>query len=268
MKIIKYLFLFLSFSFISSSTDGQFYYVSEIGNLTALSKQQDFKVAGSLGSALERGSHHNYQIGYSPLPNIGIQASYFKAIFNDVFEQEESFLRSKNAAIGYYKFHKFKKDSKHTSGYPRFKLQKGILLDVYMGYADGKVVNYYNLVESSDLNFRKFYLQGGASLQDGMIGLQTTIRAGVIDFVDGDYIGSNFSVPDQSLLFLELKNTYSFLESSIIMNMGIRHGKFYVAQSFVKIIGENKLPKIKNAFQFGIIISLNEFFIHKNIDQS
>lgn len=224
--------LLLSLLFLSScgSTSHHFYATDE-GNLLALQESQDLKVSAGYTPHLNSlpGNNMNFQLGYSPIKHLGIQSNFFRQrnAF-DGFEGEKKnvYQYHYSGAVGGYFFKPAKELVKDEEGNEEYKTivatnGKGLLFDGYIGYSRGNIKNYY-FQETGivNLDYQKFYLQGGVHIFLDRIAASFTLRYANLDYLDGTAFGKLTPAQLDKINIIEANNSFNLLESSLQISYG------------------------------------------------
>jgi len=226
--------LFLCFLILPVGASGQQYYIADPGSILSPSSQHNLIFSGAFGGSQSLSIGRAYNIAYSPIKYLGIQANYSKTKVNYSFDSPRlTNTSSYGGAIGSYYFIPIKEQTRP------YQKRIGILFDAYLGYSKGSVDNMYNETESSILNSTKSYVQLGANLFGGILGLQVKGSFGYLDFVDGSYTAPNLTLPTNPLEEILEKDIYNFSEVTLALNMGIKHGRIYFSQTFLQLFGKN-----------------------------
>ncbi len=254
------LILCLSLYFLAAlpGASGQQYYITNPGSILSPSAQHNLIFSGAIGGSRTLSKTRAYHVAYSPLKYLGVQGTYSKTKVNYSFDSPRGTNTSSyGGAIGGYYFINLKEQ-------PHLHQKKiGVLFDAYLGYEKGNIDNTYNETESSKLNYNKGYIQLGANLSGGVLGLQLKGTIGYFDFVNGSYTAPNLTLPSNQLDEILEKDIHNFSEMTLALNMGIKYGRIYCSQTLLHLFGDNDLPAIDNAYHFGIILEIDKL-IKKN----
>ena len=171
------------------------YYAPNAGDNLKLSEAKDLKISASgatngeldvYGNNLK---HRNFKIGYSPINHLGIIGSHFQ------IESIESNTKYGNGqltyfGIGSYYFLK-KRNTTNKITKSKYGVKPGVLFDIYGGYGKGNVLNVYSEGGSSDLSFRKYFLQGGIHWNGKILGNQCNIQIRITGLSQRESFGTH-----------------------------------------------------------------------------
>lgn len=272
IKTTKILLAFLTTFFFFSSCSN-YYYSPNDGDLVMLRKQHDGHISGStnLGDG-ESKKLMNLQAGYSPINHLAFAGSYFKTSEgNNNGRFGKGYILS--GAIGGYYFMPiednlvFKRRKNRTPKYPNLNMEKGILLDFYVGTGEGKVDNFYTDGGSSHFSFRKNYVQLGFHYIKKNWGLSYNVRRGKLNYSDGK-VYNRLKIDESDLAKfqdLTVNNSFDLMEQSFRLHVGVSHFRY-----FFNITSVNETAALRdlgvedNNFSVGFILEIDEFF-RKNI---
>ena len=264
-------FLAITFFFASCSN---YYYSPNDGDMVTLRKQHDGHISGSsnLGDG-ESKKVMNIQAGYSPINHLAFAGSYFKTSEGDNNGRfgEGNIL---SGAIGGYYFMPVEDNSifntrrrkERSPNHPNLNLEKGILLDFYVGTGEGKVNNLYTQGGRSQFGFRKDYVQMGFHLIKKNWGLSYNVRRGWLNYSNGK-IYNQLKIDNSDLeKFQELtvNNSFGLMEQSFRLHIGVSHFRYFFNITSVRETAElRNLGVENNNFTVGFILEIDEFFRKK-----
>ena len=247
-----------------ASSCSHYYYAPNEGTLLALNEKNDLKLSagGNLGGD-ENESNFSFQAGYSPIKHLGIQSSFFsykkRGEKDGVTESGNGFIS--NAAIGAYYFLPTKRISKRRELIVNGPvMQRGVMFDLYAGYAKGEVHNYYEPNTSSHFDFNKSFAQLGIHWQGKIYGISFVSKFGVLDYKNGDVNGKISEEHLADVMDIEKYDTYAFRENSLRFSLGIQHARFFLTTTWLNSSKLDKVKFIDNTVHAGVILELDEFF--------
>lgn len=251
--------------FLLLSSCSHYYYAPNEGSVLALNEQHDLKVSYGNGNSSENSSSESLMLGYSPLPFLGLQGSYFGVNVPVNDEGASGSGHILNGAIGGYYFFPLEKNYDGKERIPNvIGLDRGFLLDLYFGYAEGSVENYYDITNSSQFNFSKKFIQGGVHFQGRVIGFDCVIKGGNLDYNNGVVNGRLTEEHLEEIQSIQRNDTYDFMEATFRVHFGIKHARLFFSSTTFDSSKLNNVKFIKNTNHFGIIIEIDELFRKKN----
>lgn len=274
MKITRFqTILSISFLFLFCSCS-HYYYAPDEGYLLSLGEKGDIKISAATGSAgesngdLEKDNTSSFQAGYSPIKNLGIQGSIFS--LKRVGESDDGvkprghgFIAS--GAIGGYFFiiNERQKLLQEEFADP-LKMRKGVLLDLYAGYGQGKAHNYYANGSNSHFDFQKSFIQGGIHWQGKMTGISYVFKVVRLDYQTGIV---NKEIEQEDLVAIQgisQNNPFSLIEHSFRFHVGLKKIRFFLSTTLIPYSKEvDKLDYIGSSGHIGLILELDEIFRKK-----
>lgn len=267
------LFVCLTITFFFSSC-ANYYYSPNDGDLVILQKQHDGHVSGSSNLAAKGDKKiMNFQAGYSPINHLAFSGSYFKTSDQRNNDQRNGNGSIINGSIGGYYFLPveenliFTRKRKRPSNTPSLNMNKGILMDFYVGTGKGKVNNFYSEGGSSKFTFRKNYFQVGFHYIKRNWGMSYNIRRGWLSYSNGT-VYNQFKIDESDLAKfrdLTVNNSFDLVEHSFRLHVGIKHIRyFFNITSVDETMDLKDLGVENNNFNVGFILEIDEFF-RKNI---
>ncbi len=251
----------LGFLFMTSCT--HYYYAPNEGTSLALTEKHDAKVSYGVGAGGNNRNHKSFQIGYSPINHIGIQASYFsgdaEGVQDGITERGDG--QISNIALGTYYFYPtnskiYKIEKRETL----LGMKRGFLFDLYVGRGTGNVNNFYAPPASSHFDFNKTWGQGGIHWQGRFVGIDMVFKVGVLDFKN---VEINGRLEESTLIDIENVieyDTYNFRESTIKIHFGIRHLRYFITTTWLNTSNASDVKFIDNVTHIGVMIDIDEFF--------
>ncbi|MFK8008447.1 MAG: hypothetical protein AB8H03_18965 [Saprospiraceae bacterium] len=266
---LNILLTFLTFTFFFTSCSN-YYYSPNDGDLVTLRKQHDGHVSGSsnLGEREDK-QLMNLQVGYSPINHLAFSGSYFKTSDQGNNDKRYGNGYILNGSIGGYYFFPieenliFTKKRKRTSKNSNLNMEKGILMDLYVGTGEGKVNNFYTEGGSSQFKFRKNYVQMGFHYIKKNWGLSYNVRRGRLNYSNG-IIYNRLKIDASDLAKFEdltINNSFDLVEHSLRLNVSIKHVRyFFNITSVIETVELRDLGVENDNLTVGFILEIDEFF--------
>lgn len=268
------LFLFLGVLFFSScGSANHHYYATDEGNLLALREKKDLKVSAGVTPHLNSlpGNNFDVQAGYSPIKHLGIQASYFR--MRNSFKGPEDIRKNVyenmfSAAVGGYFFKPAKEtvyymdDTEADNDYVA-PAGKGLLFDGYVGYSRGSVDNhFFEETGRIELDFQKFYLQGGVHIFLDKIGASFSLRYANLAYLNSSKATGKLSTAELGkIMKVEDNSPFNFLESALKISLGKPQAPFraYLTIAGVYDFGDAFLEVQPSTMQIGVVADIQHF---------
>jgi len=259
----KFIFLLLVILLFSSCS--HYYYAPDEANVLKLSEANDIKVSVSgnnQGESYEL-KHVNFQAGYSPIKHLGIFGSHFRMSGK---EPSDSPLKSgrghlTNVGIGGYYFLDRGSILDRIVKYDEeIAISSGFLIDIYGGYGMGNIHNSYIEGGNSNLDFQKYFLQGGLHWKGAALGFSFVYKFGKLNYFNGVINGQLSSSDIASIMDIREFREFPFRESSLHFYMGIRHARVYLNISTVANIFDSRFTYRTSLGSFGIVMEIDEIF--------
>ena len=232
------------------------YYVADDGNLLMLQEKGDLKLAGGFGF-----SELKAQVGISPIKHLAISGYYFSSDRNKLASGTNVFkIRRYSGNIGCYYFLPSKVDKKNLLKSDR---ERGFLFDIYAGYSQGEIDNFYATNGSSHLAYQKYYIQPGIHAQGATLSISYNMKIGRLNYFKG--VGLR-DVPAEHILQLqdlEERNPFNLLEHSIKIQAGVRSFTFFANVSISDILEEYNFTQVNSQISVGVILDVDEFYKKK-----
>lgn len=242
MSMYKVLGLVGLFVLFFSSSCAHYYYAPPQGQLLHVEKPKDLKVMGGLGIGKQGTMGFNGQIAYSPLKHIALSASYFTLGLD-----EAQGGRLLEGAIGGY----FETSRVLTEkGTPKY-----ILFDFYGGYGKG-IANYVDEPGTANIDFNKFYLQGGAHFKKGNQTISFAYRRGVLDYRNVIFRGPIDSDLALGVRLIDERDHYFLNEYFVKIEAGTKKVNFYGAVSFASM-PKSSFRYLRNTIHAGILVDVH-----------
>jgi len=225
-----------------SSSCSHYYYAPPQGQLLHISEPQDLKVMGGLGIGKQGTLGLNGQIAYSPLKHLALSASYF-----NIGSAETQGGQLLEGAIGSYLLKEVSINDKGITQY--------ILFDLYGGYGRGKA-DYIDESGTAQLNFNKFYFQGGIHFKKKNQAVSFAYRGGALDYrnvIFNGPINNDLALGVQSI---NNQDHYFFNEYFFKLEAGTKKVNFYGGLSFVQI-PKSSFRYLRNTMHAGIVVDLH-----------
>ena len=264
--------LFLS----SCGSASHHFYATDEGNLLALREEKDLKVSAGYTPHLNSlpGNNINAQIGYSPINHLGIQSSFFR--IRNAFEGIEGIKKNVyqynfSGAAGAYFFKPAKVVNSLSENDEGEKLKstvkgKGLLFDIYAGYSRGENNNFF-FTETGriELDFQKFYLQGGVHIFLDKIGASFFLRYAQLDYIKGAASGKLMPAEFQKRELIIENNPFNFLESALKISIGKPTAPIrgYLTIAGLYDFGDVFLEIQPSTMQLGVTADIGQFFSKK-----
>lgn len=225
-----------------SSACSHYYYAPPQGHLLHVEQPKDLKVMGGMGIGKQGTMGLNGQIAYSPLKHVALSASYFT-----LGVEEEQGGRLFEGAIGSY----FEIDRSVTAkGSDRY-----ILVDLYGGYGKGKA-SYIDTPGTANINFNKFYLQGGIHFKKRNQAISFAYRGGVLDYRNVIFNGPIDNDLVAGVQLIDSKDHYFLNECFVKVEGGTEKVNFYGALSFASM-PKSSFRYLRNTMHAGIVIDIH-----------
>lgn len=205
------------------------YYAPSSPTLMGVNEKSELKLSGGFGTHLYDNSKKvNWQLmgAYSPVNRLKVAGSIFYLQSEEdnryVFTNTTPIARGNGfiaeGALGTY-----------------WSKQKDALVtfDIYGGYGQGKVNNYYAEGGSAHLSFRKFFIQPGLHYEyEDIFALRTGMRFVNLDFVEGNTFGDVTQVNNDVLLDLQENDPNFLVEWSARAEVGLPYSKFFLGFTY------------------------------------
>jgi len=280
MKLIKLsLYLFVNVLFFAScGSASHHFYATDEGNLLALREEKDLKVSAGYTPHLNSlpGNNINAQIGYSPIKHLGIHGSYFRIrnSFTGAEDIEKNVYQYNfSGAIGGYYFKPakakeiFGDDEDGLTSFESATEGKGLLFDGYVGYSRGAVNNFYfGETGKVELDFQKFYVQGGFHIFLDKVGASFTLRGTQLSYLDSSIASGKLSASQlRKIKIIEENNPFFFLESALKISIGKPTAPIrgYLTLAGVYDFGDVFLEVQPSTMQFGVTADIDYLFSKK-----
>ena len=272
-SLLQFVIILLLFGTLNTSCSHKYYAPNE-GDLIVLRKKNDVHISRGGQNIFGGGSkNQTFQVGYSPISHLAVAGSYFKINIIDEESTKNGNGHIWNGAIGGYYFFPIKKylfrkkNKKFLSSKGLLKMQKGILVDLYFGYSDGAVHNFYENGGESHFKFQKIYGQVGLHFIRPNWGIDYVYRIGNLRYYQGAAFGEIDPENRKEIDAIEAKNAYNLGEFSMRVHLGIRHIRYYFSATSVTENSEIIELNIANGIvTFGVILEIDEFFRKKKED--
>ena len=280
MKLIKTsLYLFVSVLFFAScGSASHHFYATDEGNILALREEKDLKASGGYTPHLNSlpGNNINAQVGYSPIKHLGIQSSFFR--IRNSFKGVEDIAKNVyqynfSGAVGGYYFKSakakeiFGDDEDGLTSFESATEGKGLLFDGYIGYSRGAVDNFYfGETGKVELDFQKFYVQGGFHIFLDKVGASFTLRGGQLNYLDSSKANGKLSASQlRKVEIIEENNPFLFLESALKISVGKPTApiRAYLTLAGVYDFGDVFLEIQPSTMQFGVTADIGYLFSEK-----
>lgn len=278
MKLIKFsLYLFVSVLFFAScGSASHHFYATDEGNLLALREEKDLKVSAGYTPHINSlpGNNLNVQVGYSPIKHLGVHGSYFR-IRNSFTGAEDLdknvYQYNFSGTVGGYYFKPAKAkevfDDDELTSYESPIEGKGLLFDGYLGYSRGAVNNFYfGETGKIELDFQKFYLQGGFHIFLDKVGASFTLRGTQLNYLDSSTATGKLSASQlRKVEIIEDNNPFFFLESALKISVGKPTAPIrgYLTLAGVYDFGDVFLEVQPSTMQFGVTADIDYLFSKK-----
>lgn len=279
--------LFLGFVLFASSCTSSFYlpnhyYVPSNHNTLHISEKGDLKATANVAKIRGGNRLLASQLGYSPINNLAVIGSFQKITSSTNNSPLLDVTRlatldagySAEGAIGSYIF---------LNPKPSAYYKDGILLDLYLGYGQGKVQNQYFsdpilpepsfLKANSQLGFNKYFIQTGFHYLKGdnlsenkktgvHFGFSWALKFAIIDFRDGVVTGNIDPVSLSTLSTIQSIDPFRSLESTIGMHVGVKKIKTFANIHSIGMLNDPSriLKKPTHTLQLGLLFELDELF--------
>ena len=248
------LYIFVIALFFSSCNNA--YYVSEEVNTLQLSEKKDIKFALSNdpNSLPAYNTNYNFQIGYSPIRNVGLYASQSKK------NKRSSTYRSfRQFAVGTYLF-KEKPLVVQDSFDTKFVLKEGWLFDFYLGYGRGALhsetirpTNHYY-----HFDFGKLSAQSGIHWIGKAYGVSLFYKMNRLNFYQGNVLGKIEGATEMLVQRIIDKQKHTTHEVNLHTYMGFRYLKTYINANLVFNDFNQQEFDPYPLFNFGFILNIDE----------
>ena len=301
MQLIRFLiivFLLLQTSQVFSQGQGStrspnFYieksylYVPDIGDPITLWKKSDLKFSLNLHRNKDRLSSFSnnspkeitqFKMGFSPLPNIYLTASF--ANYNGIgfvpFEgrlgtvRYDEKMRLADFGIGRY----YSRSGPLISRLSIFKKQRNWMMEKswqvngLIGISRGRMLHQKtSAVGEGVFDFNRFYGQAGFHFQRSIWGISTHLKFGMLNYYKTSILGDGVT---ELSLFVDLlmeKNNFFFMESSSKIYMGTRFGQVYYSLVYARSDAAFNEYMLNNYKSVGIVLDIQEIFKKKNKDE-
>lgn len=216
------------------------YYAPNSGTELALNEKNDFKISASATELTNidydsDNSNCSLLLGYSPMKHLGVQSSFFKLGKVSKYNQSGN-LYFADIAIGSYYFIPLKKMTKASDILSEeLGMKRGLLFDFYAGYGKGMINHDYSVFSSSQLHYRKIYLQLGLHLQGRVAGFDYVHKFGNLDYQTGTIVAfsrldETEQIPIQEVLSFD---TYPIREVTVRFHAGTKFARFFITMSWL-----------------------------------
>lgn len=260
-KILYSLFIFFIASLFSQQLLAQHYYACNESGLLALHDDQDFKTSFATGRNSIIGKSFSLNFGYSPFKHVAVQTNFFTYKANPIQVDKYTDGSLLSGMIGTYYFFKINGKNNSSPIQKDLLMDKGILLDFYLGYGKGDMYNNYINTKASELFYEKSFLQGGLHWQTGTLGVDLVSKFGFLDYYRTEAYALGNSVSSSNIDNLGLYDTFSFRENSIRVRLHLKFVGVYMTRTWINH-SDRGAKFIDNATHFGLILALNR--ISKN----
>jgi len=261
MKAIKqnfYLLLLLSLITLNFSCSN-YYYMPNDGNLMAVSRPGDIKIAAA--SEFENGlSRHSFQGAYSPINHISLRGNYFKA--TETSSSTTAEIRPsgdgtiKEGSIGFYYHLKKHSDEAIASNKP---FLNHLLVDAYLGAGVGNVNNFYSTGGQSFLGFRRNFVQLGFHYKLDVLRVGVGIRYVQLNYNKGSLNGDIDPIELNIISDITSNGPYRFIETSFRLSLDLRYASIFSSLNFSAI--PEVVPHDNDLFQIGIQANLEQLML-------
>ena len=265
--------LLLGILFLTScGSASHHFYATDEGNLMALREKKDLKVSAGYTPHINSlpGNNINFQLGYSPIKHLGIHGNFFRIrnSFDGIEDVKKNvYQHNYGGAIGTYLFKAAKisevidEESGETTYTPA--KGKGLLFDAYVGYNQGNIKNiFFGESGTIELDFQKFYLQGGIHIFLDKIGASFALKYAQLNYTNGKAFGRLTVAELDKADEIEENNPFNFLESTLKISIGKPQAPIrgYLTIAGVYDFGEAFLEIQPSTMQLGVTADIDYFF--------
>lgn len=277
-KITYYSILLILIMLSSCGSVPQSYFVPHEGNVAKLKEKNDLKVSasylsnnsyantfgsssfGSFETSSEK-SRASFQVAYSPIKHLGVFGVHSRLKMVDINFPENVFHKSHITGGGvgsYYYFTFEQRPARKVLEGKKVKYTK-ILFDLYGGYTFGKLENQYYQPEAfTQMNFQKFYLQGGAHWEGSNWGFSYVQKFGAVNYLNGVIKGQPNSYNDGAIQSILNKNNLFFTEATFKLDVQVKGVGLYTQITTGNIRDFNGRSVARPISSFGIILDIQQ----------
>lgn len=267
---LSFFFILVSTLLFTSSLFGQKLrlFSPENGNPIALWNKADFQIAFDVHQSLDYlyQLNTNLKLAYSPLDKIFVRLSLLQ---NNLHEEtgfcNEDKLSLVDFGIGVYHAKKgIFKSKKRNQVYksPRWKMQKGLVLNANLGYSLGRIL--LNRIRpdagSGKFHFNRFYGQLGFQIRTGLWGFSGVSKLGLLNYRKGFLLGYYALTYSSYFELLDEKNNFFFWENSLRFFLGIRWGQIYIQKVRIDADSDFERTILNNFVSLGLALDIQKIF--------
>jgi hypothetical protein len=134
-------------------------------------------------------------------------------------------------------------------------------MDVYLGRSKGFVDNLYESGGTTQLKFKKNYIQFEIHWIRKSIGFDLATRIGRLNYYEEKLSGKPSYSSSYIIGYLESRNNFNLLEHSFRVNFGFKHARLVFSISGITQNPKlNQLGVVEAVTTFGLMVEIDEFF--------